>query len=142
METPPPDLPVIQVRTANLVPNECPINERIDLAFDFSTDKPLINAVWRLKFIIDVSYRRHVVELTTLPARDFPVGDHHVEFHVPSLDTTGFKQDTLLNVGMLTASLNITKDGADLNILDFNMVTQIMKKGGQLIRSVLNPLDE
>jgi len=45
------DLPNIQVQSVTVNPNECPVNERLDMTLDFSIDKPLTDAQWKLRVL-------------------------------------------------------------------------------------------
>ena len=111
----------------------------IAIEMDWSVSEALAGASWEVKYIVDMTAKRHIVELGATAAEDFAAGAHKFRFHVAGLDLTGVKPSWLNNVGLLLAVL---KGGGGEEIFQINCVTQVRKgEDGDLLRTVLSPLE-
>lgn len=104
----------------------------------YSLDAPLPGAVWEVRYLVDMTAQRHVIELGSTPTADLAAGPHPFDFRVEAIDLEGVKSSWLNNVGLLTATL---KDSSGEEVFQISMVTQISKVGDAFHRTVLSPLE-
>ena len=99
---------------------------------------PLPGAVWEVRYLVDMTAQRHVIELGATSAADQEAGPHTFDFRVDGINLEGIKEIWLNNVGLLTAVLKGT--GGE-EVFQISMVTQIKKVGDAFHRTVLSPLE-
>ena len=114
---------MVDVTGIVIEPNECDLSERLELEVDFSLDRPLCDAQWEIRYMVDSVQRRHVIILGETELEDYPEGASSFLFSVPRIDVSGIKPGSLTNAGLLTASLRA--DGRE--VMDLNMVVQVTK---------------
>ena len=71
------------------------------------------------------------------PIEDYPDGDSDMNFHVDSIDISGIPPSTLTNSGLLMAIFCV--DGEE--VATVNMVVNVFKRDGQIVREILSPMD-
>ncbi|KAL1515514.1 hypothetical protein AB1Y20_002136 [Prymnesium parvum] len=129
---------VVSVQSLSISPNNCPLEEPLDLAMDFTITRPLPAARWVVKFIADQADKRKIVVLGETPPVDYAAGQHSMSFSVPEVNVSHLKRHVLANVGLLIAGLFSGED----EIVQVSMVTQVTPSpDGALIRSVYSPLE-
>eukprot|EP00742_Colponemidia_sp_Colp-10_P002291 GILJ01002445.1.p2 GENE.GILJ01002445.1~~GILJ01002445.1.p2 ORF type:complete len:174 (+),score=29.16 GILJ01002445.1:1711-2232(+) len=127
----------INVTNIDISPNQCPLQEALNLAIDFEADQPIPAASWEVKYIVDTVFRRKIILLGTMDNLSYDAGANSFRFSVPGIDVGGISSDVLANAGLLVATL---KDGQE-EVIGVNMVTQVSKQGNELIRVIFNPLE-
>ncbi|KAA6401985.1 MAG: hypothetical protein EZS28_002488 [Streblomastix strix] len=132
----------INVTSVRITPNECELTALVDLIITFEAKKPLVDAFLLLRFVFDFAFKKQQIELTKTAPKNFFVGTHEERFHVDKIDISAVKETTILNMGLLSASLFVGHDD-DNALLDVNMCTEISKKKGSntFIRTIVNPLE-
>eukprot|EP01027_Heterolobosea_sp_BB2_P007378 GEZU01010987.1.p1 GENE.GEZU01010987.1~~GEZU01010987.1.p1 ORF type:complete len:134 (+),score=39.12 GEZU01010987.1:43-444(+) len=131
-------VPTINVKKLHIGPSNCPLEEKLNVSIDYSTDQPIENAKWMLKYVVDYTNKRHIIELGKADIGKLEAGDHNWSFTVEEINVTGVKTSVLLNVGLLFAVLY---DGND-EVLQISAVTQVFRNASdqKLYRNILNPL--
>jgi hypothetical protein len=115
-----------------------PLEDLLRLEIDFDSDTSLQNAVWNVKYMVDVVAKRYIVELGGKTDVDINNGSNTFTFLLDSINMSGIKRKHLINnAGLLIASL-VTSDGQD--VIDVNLVVQVSKSENGLVRHILNPL--
>nr|CCA15362.1 conserved unknown protein putative [Albugo laibachii Nc14] len=107
------------------------------IVLDFTLDRPLQNAEWLIKYLVDSVHHRHVIELGTVPKSNYIHGENRFDFSVDSIDVNLIQPSHLTNCGLLVASL---KDDQGV-IMDLNMVVQVSVQDNILHRIVYSPLE-
>jgi len=129
---------VVSVQGLSISPNNCPMEEPLDLAMDFTITRDLPAARWEIKFIADQANKRKIVVLGETPTVDYAAGPQSMVFSVGEVDVSHLKRHVLANVGLLIAGLYSGEE----EIVQVSMVTQVTPNAeGVLIRSVYSPLD-
>lgn len=127
----------LSVQALSIEPNNCPLEEPLSLAIDFSTTRELPSARWEVRFVADQANKRKIVLLGETATTDYAVGSHSMALSVEALAVSGIKRHVLANVGLLLAVLY----SGDEEVLQVSMVTQVTADGETLMRSIYNPLD-
>lgn len=129
------------VTSVAVTPNDCGLEAPFALQIGFTTDEVITNAYWELTYVVDVAAQRKSVKLGASGTTNYGVGGHVFEYNVPTLDFSGVKKSLLRNVGLMLACLK-RSEGEEECLLRVSMVTQVAKQAnGQLVRTVLSPLD-
>mmetsp|Transcript_33835 Transcript_33835/g.59666 ORF Transcript_33835/g.59666 Transcript_33835/m.59666 type:complete len:145 (+) Transcript_33835:102-536(+) len=123
-------------------PGECNIEAPLGLGMRFSNNMDLASHVWRLRYQVDTSKRRKIVEIGETAVSDYPAGVHN---------SMVFSADSGFDVSNLPPEFQTTKDGlltAHLvgpdgrEVASVNMVVQIfIGADGTLKRYIFNPLE-
>ena len=128
----------VQVEAISIEPNNCPLEEQLDLAMQFTCEKPVADASWRVRFIADQTGKRKIVELGATATESYGAGPQRMQFSVPKVSVEHLSRHLLTNVGLLLATLYSGEE----EVLQVSMVTQVTPgDDGTLIRSVYNPLE-
>eukprot|EP01006_Ploeotia_vitrea_P027229 TRINITY_DN60081_c0_g1_i1.p1 TRINITY_DN60081_c0_g1~~TRINITY_DN60081_c0_g1_i1.p1 ORF type:complete len:132 (+),score=22.98 TRINITY_DN60081_c0_g1_i1:105-500(+) len=128
----------VTVTKIDVSPNNCPISEKLDLTVTFKVDKPVQQGVWQLKYEVDYTFKRHILDVANAEAKDYAAGEHTVSLSVPSLDVSGVKRKTLLNMGLMRL---VFLSGGE-HISDVNMVVQVTEgPEDALLRNIMSPLE-
>nr|CCA15363.1 conserved unknown protein putative [Albugo laibachii Nc14] len=130
-------LPNVDVTKVDISPNPAPLCGSLRLTVDFTLDRPLQNAEWLIKYLVDSVHHRHVIELGTVPKSNYIHGENRFDFSVDSIDVNLIQPSHLTNCGLLVASL---KDDQGV-IMDLNMVVQVSVQDNILHRIVYSPLE-
>ncbi|KAA6363704.1 MAG: hypothetical protein EZS28_040769 [Streblomastix strix] len=123
----------INVTAVRVTPNQCELTAPVDLTITFEAKKPLADAFWLLRFVFDFAFKKQQIQLARTTPKNLSVGTH---------EERAVKETTILNMGLLSASLFVGHDENNV-LLDVNMCTEISKKKGQqtFIRTIMNPLE-
>lgn len=54
----------------------CPIEAPLELEIMFTSDGPIPNTKWRVKYVVDTVHHRHEVDILPPPARHPPARPH------------------------------------------------------------------
>eukprot|EP00992_Anisonema_acinus_P009889 TRINITY_DN6087_c0_g1_i1.p3 TRINITY_DN6087_c0_g1~~TRINITY_DN6087_c0_g1_i1.p3 ORF type:complete len:144 (+),score=65.18 TRINITY_DN6087_c0_g1_i1:37-432(+) len=128
----------INVTKCEITPNDCPLTDPLSIAIEFTTDKDLDSGIWALKYEVDFTGNRHILDVATMPPTPYPANaPHRFTFSVPKVDVAGVKEKSLLNMGILRAVLS---NGAE-HVSDITMVVQVAKPGDVLMRRIISPLE-
>merc|ERR1719162_1279807 len=96
---------------------------------------------WRLRYTVDTSKKRKIVEIGLTPAQDYPAGVHNtMTFSCEAgLDLSEMPADMLARDGLLTADL---VGPAGNEVFGVNMVVKIYAGAdGAWKRFIFNPLE-
>ncbi|KAA6396422.1 MAG: hypothetical protein EZS28_008054 [Streblomastix strix] len=129
----------INVTAVQVTPNECELTVPVDLIITFEAKKPLIDAFWLLRFVFDFAFKKQqIVELRSSRKLLLKI----VLLECMKSGSTAVKETTILNMGLLSASLFLGHDENNA-LLNVNMCTEISKKKGSntFIRTIMNPLE-
>ena len=130
--------PTVTVETLSVEPNNCALEEQLDLAMQFTCKFPVVDACWRVRYIADQTGKRKIVELGATEIQSYGAGPQRMEFSVPKVSVEHLSRHVLTNVGLLLATLYSGEE----EVLQVSMVTQVTPADdGTLIRSVFNPLE-
>jgi len=133
-----PPMAAITVTRCDISPNDCPITAPLDVAVEFTTDRPIKEGVWKLRYEVDYTGNRHIIDVAQTAPQPYAAGKtHQVAFQVPRINVDGIKERSLLNMGLLRATLS---DGG-AHVSDLTMVVQVTKEGADLLRRVLSPVE-
>lgn len=92
-----------------------------------------------MEYMVDMTGRRHVVELGSVGPVDYAAGENSLHFHCDAIALEGVKKSWLCNVGLLLAKLH---DAEGAEVVQISCVTQVAKQpDGQLMRTVLSPIE-
>lgn len=127
----------VTLTAVSIEPNNCPLEEPLNIAMDFSTARDLAHARWEIRFVADTANKRKIVLLGETAPCAYGAGAHSMAFSVPQVNVSHLKRHVLANVGLLLAVLY---DG-DEEVVQVSMVTQVTADGETLMRSIYNPLD-
>ncbi|KAK9818220.1 hypothetical protein WJX72_008997 [[Myrmecia] bisecta] len=130
--------PEIQVKRLHVEPNNCPLDSPLTLTLEFSCAQDLQNVTWEVQYVVDMTAKRHVLQLGSTPSTTYPAGETKLEFKVDQINTEGVKNSWLNNVGLL---LVVLRDAAEMELFQLSMVTQIEKRDGHFFRNMLSPLE-
>eukprot|EP00667_Euglena_gracilis_P029212 EG_transcript_38360 len=110
----------------------------MDVVVEFSTDRPLEQGAWQLRYEVDYTGNRHILDVARTAPQMYEAGTKHsLHLKVPTVNVDGIKERSLLNMGLLRATLT---DGA-AHVTDITMVVQVTKDGEQLLRRVISPIE-
>ncbi|MES1907436.1 MAG: hypothetical protein MHM6MM_000551 [Cercozoa sp. M6MM] len=137
----------IQVHAIRVKPHDGPLTAPLRLEIDYSSSAALARPLWSLQFVADVAATRHVVSLLEQEAAE-PIDAHQRVTFVfetaqllPEAEVAG-REDTLLNMAMLSAMLHDTEP-KELPLLTINFIVAVTKgENGELQREIYNPLEE
>eukprot|EP00747_Dinoflagellata_sp_TGD_P218554 gnl/TRDRNA2_/TRDRNA2_90781_c0_seq1.p1 gnl/TRDRNA2_/TRDRNA2_90781_c0~~gnl/TRDRNA2_/TRDRNA2_90781_c0_seq1.p1 ORF type:complete len:143 (+),score=22.14 gnl/TRDRNA2_/TRDRNA2_90781_c0_seq1:65-493(+) len=132
--------PLIDVTAIEISPEgECTFEEELGLAISFSTDTPLMGYCWMVRYVVDTSKKRKIVDLGATELADYMPGAHAMVFSCPRIDVSGVPDDVLSQRnGMLMAVLT---GPAGEEAMAVNMVVQVTARDGILCRMVFNPME-
>merc|ERR1712060_676469 len=116
----------------------CPLGAELKLAMEFTATAPVPGAHWTVTYTVDMTGKRHVVNVGATNRADLPEGKSSMDFHSSSINLEGVKRKWLNNVGLLVATL---RNDANEEIFTVNMVAQVMEEDGALMRNVISPLE-
>lgn len=132
------DLPQINVTSIKITPDgEVDISSPLKLKIIFELDRDVSAGYWSVQFLVDSSHRRIIKVLGETPTEDYPDGESDMIFSVDEIDVAGIPPSSLANSGLLMAVFMIGK----VEVASVNMVVNVSKKDGRLIREILSPLD-
>jgi len=130
--------PKIEITKIKIAPNEIvDISAPLDLCISFELDRDVVAGFWTIRFLVDSCEKRIIKVLGETPIEDYPDGDSDMNFHVDSIDISGIPPSTLTNSGLLMAIFCV--DGEEVAIV--NMVVNVFKRDGQIVREILSPMD-
>ena len=130
--------PKIEITKVKIKPNEIvDISAPLDLSISFELDRDVVAAYWIIRFLVDSSESRIIKILGETPVEDYPDGDSDMNFHIDSIDVSGIPPSTLTNSGLLMAIF--CADGEE--VCTVNMVVNVFKKNGQIVREILSPIE-
>lgn len=133
-----PDLPKINVTSIKITPDgEVDLTSPLKLKIIFELDRDVVAAYWAVQFLVDSSYRRIIKVLGETPVEDYPDGESDMVFSVDEIDVAGIPPSTLANSGLLMAVFI----AGGVEVASVNMVVNVIKKDGRLVREILSPLD-
>jgi hypothetical protein len=55
------EAPNINVTGVSATPNQCLLQEQLNLVINFTTDKPIEQGWWDIKYNVDFSSKRHII---------------------------------------------------------------------------------
>mmetsp|Transcript_44835 Transcript_44835/g.74419 ORF Transcript_44835/g.74419 Transcript_44835/m.74419 type:complete len:138 (+) Transcript_44835:18-431(+) len=129
---------VVTLQKVKIEPNNCFLEEALQLGMEFTCLKAIPNASWHIRFIADTAMSRKIVELGSTPEQDYAAGGASMHFAVDAVNVAHLKRHVLANVGLLQVNLFSCNE----EILQISMVTQVMPdSNGKLIRSIYSPLE-
>eukprot|EP00759_Apiculatamorpha_spiralis_P028366 PhF_6_TR30833/c0_g1_i1/m.45383 len=132
------DEDVLVLTKLSVTPNQCDLNQQINLALEFTLKAPVPNATWSITYEADYTNKRHALELYKSSPVDLAAGANTFAHTVATVDTSKVKEKYLLQVGLLRVVL---LSGTDV-VSNINMVTQVTKDAkGTLIRNIISPLE-
>ena len=130
---------VVVIARLRIDGDSAPLNAPLGVHMEFSLKRPVIGAVWELVYEADMANKRQCIALHQSAPADLAPGSHSFQHVVPEVKTGDIKEKYLLQVGLLKLALHGAEEP---NIVTVNMVTQVSKVNGQLMRSIVNPTDE
>eukprot|EP00931_Biecheleriopsis_adriatica_P082927 TRINITY_DN56421_c0_g1_i1.p1 TRINITY_DN56421_c0_g1~~TRINITY_DN56421_c0_g1_i1.p1 ORF type:complete len:146 (+),score=22.72 TRINITY_DN56421_c0_g1_i1:62-499(+) len=136
-----PSGPNIEVTSIDLQPaEECAFEDGLGLTMNFTTDAELSNFCWRVRYVVDTSKKRLIVDVGSTDPLTYPPGTWAMEFSSPPLDLASVPQALYSQTnGLLVAALT---GPAGEEVFAANMVVQIrVDESGQLRRFIYNPMD-
>merc|ERR1711865_790373 len=96
--------PNVEVSSISVTPNQCLISSEITLKIEFQMDKPLSNASWEIKYIVDYTNKRKELVMGRVEVGEYVANTPlSMDFSVPKVDVSGIRESLLLNVGLLLA---------------------------------------
>jgi hypothetical protein len=113
------------------------ITESIDLEIKFELDRDVVAAYWVLQFLVDSTHSRIIKVLGETSVEDYPDGESEMKIYIDKIDVSGIPPSTLTNSGLLMAKF--IADGEE--VASINMVVNVTKKDGEIVREILNPLE-
>eukprot|EP00793_Prasinoderma_coloniale_P003849 PRCOL_00003226-RA len=133
--------PVITPTVVEATPNECALDAPLTLRVAFTTDEDIAAGRWEVRYMVDMTGRRHIVEVgksdgATAYAAGTP---HEFTISVPTIELTGVKKSWLQNAGLLLACL--IDDASGDEIVQISAVVQVVKKGDVYERTIMSPLE-
>jgi hypothetical protein len=114
----------VNVTRIDVTPNQCGIDRELNLEIDFECARAVQNGQWSVTYVVDSSYKRHLLHLGTSGPVSYASGagtKHTFKFAVDKIDVAAVKRSLLLNVGLLQIAL---KEG-DNDVIEINLVTQV-----------------
>jgi hypothetical protein len=63
------EAPNINVTRVSATPNECHIEEQLNIEIDFTTDKPIAKGWWEIKYNVDFSSKRHIIGMNSFSSK-------------------------------------------------------------------------
>ncbi|DBA92410.1 hypothetical protein WJX77_005875 [Trebouxia sp. C0004] len=130
--------PTLSITGLQVTPNDCPLSDPLTLEVSFETDQPVKEAHWEVQYMVDMTAKRHLLQLGVTEVQDYPAGKSTMHFSASAIDISSLKPSWLNNVGLL---LMILIDKAGEHIMQISMVTQIEQQGDKFIRHMLSPLE-
>ncbi|ACO65026.1 predicted protein [Micromonas commoda] len=110
----------------------------LNLEVDFKLSEPVEGACWRVKYTVDMTEMKFVVEVGETEKKNYEAGAHTMRFHSDGIALGDVKKSWLNNVGLLTASLTSGEE----DIAQICAVTQVTKGAdGKLQRRMMSPLE-
>mmetsp|Transcript_36386 Transcript_36386/g.94647 ORF Transcript_36386/g.94647 Transcript_36386/m.94647 type:complete len:137 (-) Transcript_36386:169-579(-) len=129
--------PTVDVTKLDIEPNSCPISAplKLDMTYTLSED---FTGRWELKYMLDVTGKRQIMELEKEENHAIKKGENKVVFSLDGIDFEGVKSSLLNNVGLLLACL-YSPEGEE--VMQVSMVTQVEKKADGYYRTMFSPLE-
>eukprot|EP01065_Artemidia_motanka_P038211 TRINITY_DN47065_c0_g1_i1.p1 TRINITY_DN47065_c0_g1~~TRINITY_DN47065_c0_g1_i1.p1 ORF type:complete len:139 (+),score=49.83 TRINITY_DN47065_c0_g1_i1:73-489(+) len=127
----------IEVQDVAIEPNHCPLEVPVTVSLQFCCREPLPDCSWHVCYEADYTGKRHVIELCSTPSETYEPGKNAVDLEIPPVNTEGVKEKRLLSMGLLRCTLSCSGK----EIASVNVVTQVQKEDGRLIRNMMNPLE-
>jgi hypothetical protein len=134
------DFDVPQVNVINIIIGPkgiVPISSPLDLRIKFELDRDAVAAYWTVQFLVDSSHSRLIKVLGETPLEDYPDGESDMTFHADTIDVGGIEPSSLTNSGLLMAVFMV--NGKE--VATVNMVVQVSKRDGEIVREILSPLE-
>ena len=79
--------------------------------FQFTPLRPLSNAAWEIKYILDTFKKRYEINVVSTPAADYAANElANLEFTLPPIDMSQFKKRQLMNAGLLLCVLKMGEE--------------------------------
>lgn len=130
-------VPQVEVRDIAIVGANAEISAPLELKIKFDLDRDVIAAFWEIKLLVDSCDKRLIKILGETPVDDYTEGDNDMYFSVETIDVSDVPPSVLANYGLLMACL--MADGEEVAAV--NMVVNVTKADGKIMREVLNPLE-
>jgi hypothetical protein len=130
-----PQVNIIEIEISPNKPVE--ITSSLSLKMKFELDRDVIAAYWIVKLLVDSAHSRIIQILGQTDVEDYPDGESDMSFSVDSISVDNIPPSTLANSGLLMAVFMV--DGEE--VATVNMVVQVYKKDGMIIREILSPLE-
>jgi len=133
--------PTITPTLVEASPNDSALEAPLCLRVRFNTDADIAAARWTVRYLVDMTGRRHVVEVgeDKGPLSYSASGEHEWQLNVPGIDLTGVKKSWLQNVGLLLVCMLDAGTGEE--IVQISCVVQVAKRGDEHVRTIMSPLD-
>mmetsp|Transcript_3412 Transcript_3412/g.5318 ORF Transcript_3412/g.5318 Transcript_3412/m.5318 type:complete len:178 (-) Transcript_3412:64-597(-) len=129
--------PTVNVTSICIQSGESELTSSLKLDIDFELDRDCVASYWVLQFLVDCTNKRIIKILGKTEVEDFPDGDSSMSISVDSIDVSDVSPSTLANSGLLMAVFMV--DGEE--VASVNMVVNVTKKDGLLMRQIFNPLE-
>lgn len=113
------------------------VSSSLDLRIVFTLDRDAIAAYWSIKLLVDSCENRLIKVLGETAIEDYPDGESEMNFHVDSIGISDIPVSVLANSGLLIATLHVDGDEA----INVNIVVNVFKQNGKIVRELLNPLE-
>jgi hypothetical protein len=130
-----PQVNIIEIEILPKKPVE--ITSSLSLKMKFELDRDVIAAYWIVKLLVDSAHSRIIQILGQTDVEDYPDGESDMSFTVDSISVDNIPPSTLANSGLLMAVFMV--DGEE--VATVNMVVQVYKKDGMIVREILSPLE-
>eukprot|EP00003_Mantamonas_plastica_P019697 TRINITY_DN32011_c0_g1_i1.p1 TRINITY_DN32011_c0_g1~~TRINITY_DN32011_c0_g1_i1.p1 ORF type:complete len:131 (+),score=42.87 TRINITY_DN32011_c0_g1_i1:45-437(+) len=130
-------MPEITVTNIDILTNDCLLTDPLELNIDFTCNETIKGAVWEVKYLVDYTGKRHLIEIDTTEGVDYEEGENSFGFKCDALAVEGVKRSTLKNMGLFL----LTMKQGDEEVIQISLVTQVTKKDGELYRLMFNPLE-
>lgn len=127
---------VVDVTSIRVSPVTGGVADGFDLAIQFSLDRDVVAGYWIIKFLVDLTNNRLIKILGETSVEDYLEGENDLLFKAKSIDLSGVMPSTLANSALLMACF--IADGEE--VLSVNVVVNVKKENGVLIREFLNPM--
>eukprot|EP01038_Epipyxis_sp_PR26KG_P016465 gene16465-22460_t len=135
-----PIVPQINVTSIQLDPSgPVELSSPLQLKIIFELDRDAIAANWIIQFLVDSTHNRIIKILGETPLDDYIEGsESEMEFNIPFIDVSGIPPSTLTNSGLLMAKLMLGGE----EVASVNMVVNVYKQDGKIVRDILNPIGQ
>lgn len=133
------DIPKVDITAIEIGPKSMAvITAPLELKIKFDLDRDVVAAYWIVKLLVDSCDKRVIKVLGETPVEDYPDGESQMYFSVEAVDVSDIPPSVLANYGLLMACFMV--DGEEIAAV--NMVVNVIKKDGEILREILNPLEE
>jgi len=130
-------VPQVDIRDIVIVGSSAEITAPLELKIKFDLDRDVLAAFWIVKLLVDSCDKRLIKILGETAVDDYTEGDNEMYFSVEGIDVSDIAPSVLANYGLLMACLMV--DGEE--VATVNMVVNVTKSDGKIIREILSPLE-